>query len=666
MPRSTTRNTKKPATGVSPALPGSLRQAPLTAVKFLPGFWHKRQSVNRKAAIPHQFEVCETTGRNEAWRLACNPAAARAKASDPAAVGGYVPPHIFWDSDVAKWIEAAAFSLATSPDKKVEAQIDALVDLMGKAQLPDGYLNTHYIVTGIEKRWSNVQDNHELYCAGHLMEAAVAYFDATGKRAMLEIVSRYADHIGRTFGTGPGQIPGYCGHEEIELALIKLSRATENRKYLELANYFVMQRGTRPHFFDSEHERNWGGKAPADNPPGTRYQYAQAHLPVLEQTKVVGHAVRAMYLYCAMADLARELKHTGLQEAGVRLWDDLTSTQLYITGGIGQTRKNEGFTEDFDLPNQTAYCETCASVGLALWSHRLNEMTPDNKYADLFECCIYNGALSGMSLDGRKFFYENPLESRGNHHRQATFTCACCLSNISRLIASMNQFMYSTAETDEGTVFVHQYAANEADLKAGKSNIHIKQETGYPWDGAVQLTLNGFSPKTRFTLALRIPGWCKDATLAINGKRVALSAISQRGYAYVDRTWTPGDVVTLTLAMPVERVRANPKVSADIGRVALKRGPVVYCLEEADNGGGLHGVVLPQATKFKAAYSKTTLDGVTVLSATAVKGDLSNWDGKSLYCTQAIKRKRTKITAVPYFAWDNRKPGEMLVWVRED
>ena len=404
-----------------------MNPVPITRVSLTDSFWSPRQTVNRSVTLPIEYDQCRQTGRIDAWKLDWKP-------------GQPNPPHIFWDSDVGKWIEAVAYSLATHPDKKQERLVDDVVALMAKAQHSDGYLNVHFTVVEPEKRWTNLADCHELYCAGHLIEGAVAYFEATGKRQFLDIVSRYADYIAQVFGRGPGQKRGYCGHPEIELALVKLYRATGRQRYLDLAKYFIDERGQEPNYFRQN--------APQRNDD---YSYCQAHEPVRKQDQVVGHAVRAMYLYCGTADVAHETADETLLPALRKLWRHLTRTRLYVTGGIGSTRQNEGFTFDYDLPSETAYCETCAAVGLVFWSHRLLQLTGAGEFADVMERALYNSCISGVSLDGRRFFYANPLavypattrDEFVSAERREWFDCACCPPNIARLIASVGQYFYS-------------------------------------------------------------------------------------------------------------------------------------------------------------------------------------------------------------------------------
>jgi DUF1680 family protein len=567
-----------------------------------------------------------------------------------------VTTQMFWDSDLGKTIETAAYSLYRRRNLELERKIDAVIDMYEKLQQPDGYLSSWYQRIEPGKRWTNLRDCHELYCAGHLIEGAVAYFQATGKRKLLEVMCRYADHIASVLGPEPGKKQGYCGHEEIELALVKLARVTGERKYLELAKYFIDQRGRQPHYFDQEARAR--GADPKDFHFKT-YEYNQSHKPVREQDKVVGHAVRAMYLYSGMADIATEYGDDGLRAALDKLWNDLMSKRLYVTGGLGPSADNEGFTSDYDLPNETAYAETCAAVGLVFWSNRMLGMGPNGRYADAMELALYNGSISGLSLDGSLFFYENPLESRGTHNRWKWHTCPCCPPNIARMVASIGSYFYGLADD---AVAVHLYGDSTARLEIGGKPVRLTQASRYPWNGAVAIDIQTEVP-TRFALHLRIPGWSRQATLAVNGEALDLKALTRDGYATIERNWKTGDAVRLDLDMGVERIYANPQVRQDIGRVALKRGPLIYCVEETDNQTQLHRLRVDRETRFDAQEAPNLLGGVVTLCATVEAESTGDWNA-SLYRTDPPELLKTPIKAVPYYAWDNRDPGEMLVWLR--
>ena len=625
-----------------------LTPVPFTQVHLDGVFWAPRIETNRLATIPAEYKMCEDTGRIAAFDLAW-------KEGDPN------PPHIFWDSDVAKWIEAASYSLATHPDAELDGLLDRVNEKIAHAPQPDGYLNTHYIQVEPGKRWTNLRDCHELYCAGHLIEAAVAHYQATGKRTLIDTLCRYADLIDATFGTSEGKKRGYCGHEEIELALVKLYHVTGERRYLELARYFVDERGQQPYYYDLE------AQARHEDPAtfwAHTYAYMQAHIPVREQGEVTGHAVRAMYLYSAMADLANELGDTTLLAACERLWDDLCLKRMYITGGIGPSASNEGFTTHYDLPDETAYAETCAAVGLVFWNHRMLQFAGNSKYGDVMERALYNGTISGVSLDGRTFFYVNPLASKGNHHRKGWFDCACCPPNIARLIASVGGYVYSQGDQD---AWVHLYAEGEGKLQVGERQVTLRQVTRYPWNGDVCLMVQVDAPAT-FTLHMRIPDWCAQYQVAVNDEPVAQTDRPVNGYLAIERTWVTGDSVHLNLEMPVTYVHANPNVHQMLGRVALQRGPVVYCLEGCDNDNiPLDDIILrgdvPADTIFEPEFQADLLGGVMVLRGIGTQVKEQDWEG-ALYRPVTTQPEPINLTAIPYYAWDNRAPGEMRVWFR--
>ncbi len=622
-----------------------LTSIPLRQVQINDAFWAPKLKTNREVTIPAIYQRCQKTGRIDAWKLDWKP-------------GMPNEPHVFWDSDVAKWMEAAAHSLTTHPDPGLETQLDGIIDMIAQAQQPDGYLNTHFTVVKPEMRFANLRDWHELYCAGYLMEAAVAYFHATGKKKFLNVVCRYADHIDSVFGTQPGKKRGYDGHEEIELALVKLHHATGERRYLQLAKYFIDERGRQPHYFDSEAKGR--GEDPASYWAKT-HEYTQSHIPVREQNVPGGHAVRGMYLYSAMADLAAEFNDHELLKACRSIWHHLVAKRMYITGGIGSSRANEGYTTDYDLPNETAYAETCAAIGLILFTHRLLQIEPDGVYADVMERALYNGALSGVSLQGDRFFYENPLESRGNHHRWEWHECSCCPPNIARLLASLGQYIYSRRENG---LYVHLYIGGCATFDVGEKKVRLSQQTDYPWDDKIHLQIDAGAP-IAFTLALRIPGWCRAPEISLNGENVLIASVLQKGYAKLSRSWQPGDKIELDLPMPLERIQAHPNVRANCGRVALQRGPLVYCLEEANNGKNLNDLVLPREENLAVQFEKNLLGGLAVITGKAKRRTLDGWEN-ALYKAGASQREDQNLKAIPYFAWDNREPGEMLVWMRAE
>jgi len=620
-------------------------------VRFDDPFWAPRQETNRAATIPHMHQMLVDTGRIAAFDL-------NFEREVPSPIV-----EIFGDSDPAKWLEAASYSLITHPDPELAALVDQVADKIIGAQQPDGYLNTHFTAIQPEMRWKNLRDWHEMYCAGHLMEAAVAHHQATGDPKLLNALARYADHIDREFGPKPGQKRGYAGHPEIELALVRLYEETGERRYLELCKYMVEERGeSNPHYFDVEAEAR--GEDPRKFWART-YEYCQAHAPIRGQDKVVGHAVRSMYLMAGVADLAHEYDDPTLLEACEALWHNLVHQRMYLTGGIGPSRDNEGFTFDYDLPDESAYAETCAAIALIMWNHRLLQVAGDGKYADIIEQTLYNGFISGVALDGKHFFYVNPLASFGDHHRTPWFLCPCCPPNLSRILASLGNYLYSTSE---GNLWVHQYAQNEATVTVDGQPVALRVLSDYPWDGRVKLTLTPQEAR-EFALRLRIPGWCEQWSLKVNGRPVE-GAGAKKGYVTITRTWQPGDTVTLDLEMPVQPVYSNPNVRQLQGRVAIMRGPVVYCMEGVDNGNimldrlSLNPDAVPG---FKVEHRDDLLSGVTVLHGHASVIDDEGWDDTTLYRRDTPSpRKTTEVMAIPYAFWDNREPGEMRVWFRMD
>ena len=527
----------------------------------------------------------------------------------------------FDDSDVYKALEGMAYTLQNHPDAALEAKCDEWIDKIAAAQLEDGYINTYYTLTDLDKRWTDM-DRHEMYCAGHMTEAAIAYYQATGKRKLLDVAIRMADYMMSVFG--PGKRDWVPGHEEIELALVKLYTTTGERKYLEFADWLLSERG-----------HGFGSKGPEANYPWNP-EYYQDAVPVRDMTDISGHAVRSMYLYCAMADVASFTFDQGYIAALDRLWDDVVLRNMYITGGIGQSSSNEGFTEDYSLPNLSAYCETCASVGMVLWNWRMNRLSGDSKYIDILEKSLYNGALAGVSLDGESFFYVNPLESLGNHHRQAWYGCACCPSQICRFIPSIGNYIYCTSAE---SIWINLFVGGSATMKVGRKNITLTQETSYPWNGEVTIKVNAPRPVSA-ALHVRIPAWCTDWTIAVNGDQI--SPAVDKGYAVLEGKWSDGDVITLTMAMEPILVAADPRVKEDEGCRALTRGPLVYCIEEADNPESFDKICVSEDETLSSSFEPDLLGGVVSITASNPCGE---------------------VKFIPYYAWDNRSPGKMKVWI---
>ncbi|CAN5519858.1 glycoside hydrolase family 127 protein [soil metagenome] len=639
-------------------MPAKLTPAALPAVRFDGHFWGDRIDVNRDVTLRVQFEQCRKSGRVDGFKLDWKP-------------GQPNPPHQFWDSDVAKWIEAAAYRLATSPDAEIERTLDDAIDLIAAAQQPDGYLNTHYTVVEPQKRWTDLRDGHEMYCAGHMMEAAVAYYRATGKRKLLDVMSRMADHIATQFGTDPGKRRGYCGHTEIELALVKLADATGDEKYLRLAKYFIDERGQSPKYFDEE--RVASGQPPLTSRLGhdqfDRYDYYQADRPFREQKDLNGHSVRALYLLAGAIDVAIATNDAALLRVCKRMWRSAIERRMYVIGGAGSRRHGEAFTIDYDLPNETAYAETCANISLGLVAHRLLQIDPSNEHGDVMERAFCNGMAVGVSLSGDRFRYANPLTVHAEAQSPATsphlaamrqewFGCCCCPTNVARVIASLGQYAFSTSPD---AVFVHLFANGQGTFEIANTSVTVTQATEYPWKEKVSLTIDPESPAT-FAVALRLPAWCPKPSLKLNGKAVKLAAITKKGYAHVRRRWCKGDRIELVLPMPIERVRTNAAVRNNAGKVALQRGPIVYCLEEVDNGQQLHNLSLPARAKLTAKWEPRLLGGVVTIAGVGPREVAAT---RKLYHADEIRTKPVKLRAVPYCTWGNRRVGEMIVWIRE-
>ncbi|CAN7706351.1 glycoside hydrolase family 127 protein [Rhizobium sp. LjRoot258] len=624
--------------------------ADYSRVTFDGGFWKSWTDTVRDVTIPTQHMRLEEEGFLEVLDFD-KPAGPLVRPIQPS---GLSMQH-FFDSDFGKWIEAASYTLKNNPNPDIEAKIDSIVEKLEDGQMADGYLNSWFIRREPDKRWTNLRDLHEMYSMGHLLEGAVAYYEATGKRRFLDVMIRAVDHIIDTFGHEPGKLRGYDAHEEIELALIKLHRVTKDPRHLKLATYFIDERGQMPSYYDEEARRR--GEDPADYVFQT-YAYSQAHMPVRGQTQVVGHAVRAMYLFSAMADLAFENDDESLKGACDRLFDNLVGRQLYVTGGLGPSASNEGFTREYDLPNETAYAETCAAVALGFFSHRMAQIELDSKFTDKLETVLYNGALSGISRDGEHYFYENVLESHGQNRRWKWHYCPCCPTNIARFITSLGQYFYST-KSDE--VAIHLYGENAAELSVGDALLRLRQKTEYPWNGDVRIAL-GLDQQKHFALRVRVPGWCRNATAFVNSESIRLDVV--KGYAAIEREWRDGDEVRLTFDMPVDRLYAHPAATEDNGRFALRRGPVIFCVEEADLGTEPQRLRLPTRGEIAVRFDGTLLGGATVLEGDAMEADASDWK-ETLYRTQPPALKTTRFKAIPYHLWANRKPGAMAVWLHE-
>lgn len=583
-----------------------ISQVDFSQVEIHDHFWSPRLEKHTTATLP----VCIDQIENKTGRIQNFENAAKGEGKHS---GIY-----FDDSDVYKALEGIAYSLINHPNPDLEKKADEWIDKIASAQQPDGYINTYYTLTGLENRWKNM-DKHEMYCAGHMMEAAVAYYKATGKRKLLDVSIRMADHMMSIFGFG--KLHWVPGHEEIELALVKLYQITGEEKYLDFSNWLLEERG---HGYGSKgDEGKW-------NP-----EYYQDVVPVRQLESISGHSVRCMYLYCGMADVAALRHDTGYVKALNRLWDDVVLRNMYVTGGIGSSRHNEGFTDDYDLPNLEAYCETCASIGMVYWNQRMNQLTGDAKYVDVLERAMYNGALAGVSLAGDRFFYVNPLESKGDHHRQAWYGCACCPSQVSRFLPSVGNYVYGVSDH---ALWVNLFMGNTAKINMGNQEITINQETDYPWDGKVKLTINAANPIEK-ELRIRIPGWCNEYSLSVGDKSINVKL--DKGYAVINN-WKPKDEIILNMVMPVETVAADPRVKQDIGKRAVKRGPLVYCMEEEDNPTDFDRLQISSSTLFAVINEPDMLGGIKMIRAAS---------GQQL------------LSFIPYYAWDNRSAGKMKVWI---
>ena len=605
-------------------------------VKIDDRFWKSRMNAVSNVTIPVCIDQTEVkTGRIRNFEKV-------------AAKKGEKHNGMFYDdSDVYKALEAIAYSLSNYPDAAIEKKADEWIDKIAAAQLPDGYLNTFYTLGDISKRWTDM-DMHEDYCAGHLIEAAVAYYNTTGKGKLLDVAIRFANEIDATFRLQNRN--WVSGHEEIELALVKLYKATANSKYLDMADWFLQQRG-HGHFPDEARGKD----------------YYQDKLPVKEQTQITGHAVRAMYLYTGAADVAAAKNDSGYMKAMKEVWDDVVYRNMYITGGIGSSGKNEGFSVDYDLPNERAYCETCASVGMVLWNQRMNMLTGESKYIDVLEKSLYNGALDGLSLSGDRFFYGNPLASNGGNKRSEWFGTACCPSNIARLVASLGDYIYAKSDND---IWVNLFIGSNTSLELKNNVVQLVQQTNYPWDGDIQLTVSP-QKKSKFSLHIRIPGWAqnqpspgdtysfldysdKKFALTVNGKSIPYS--TRNGYAVIDKEWKKGDVVSLGLPIEIRKVISIDSIAENRNKVSLQRGPLMYCFEHPDNDGKVANIYVPDAVEFSSNFENNILGGIMKLEANAPAIKVSE-DGLS------VKTENKKIVAIPYYAWANRGAGQMQVWV---
>lgn len=628
-----------------------------TSVKLTDSFWTQRIETNRTVTIPASFARCESTGRVKNFQMAAE------------RKGKFCTTYPFDDTDIYKTIEGASYSLAMHPDKKLDHYVDSMINIVGKAQESDGYLYTARTIDPInvgewlgKERWVKEQENsHELYCAGHMYEGAVAHYMATGKRNFLDIAIRNADLLVRVFGPGKRHVAP--GHEIVEMGLVRLYRVTGKKEYLDLAKFFIDQRGHK--------EYNKKSKNVFEN--GV---YWQDDKPVIDQDEAEGHAVRAMYLYSGMADVAALTGDKQYLAAIDKIWDNMVSKKMYVQGSIGAVGDGERFGANYELPNATAYNETCAAIGNVFWNQRMFLLHGDSKYIDVLEKTLYNGLISGVGLDGKSFFYTNAMQIRDgfNHldierERAGWFTCSCCPTNVARLMPSIPGYVYAQNGKD---LFVSLFISGTGNFTIGGKNVEITQQNNYPWAGGLSFTVNP-SSATDMNLKIRIPGWAqnqavpstlyhyeqasdKKITITLNGKPVDYKM--DHGYAVINKKWKKGDKVDVNLPMNVQRVAAGPELAEDAGKVALQRGPIMYCAEWKDNDGKSSNIIVPQNTSFTAAYQPQLLNGIMVLKANVKAVDITA-DG------QNISTQNKTLTAIPYYSWANRGKGEMTVWFPE-
>jgi uncharacterized protein len=635
---------------------------PLKQITIEGKFWSPRLEVNRTKTLDHVYQELEATGCIRNFDIAARKA-----------TGDFGGP--WWaDSDVYKWIEGASYVLGNRADAELERKVDDLIARIAAAQEPDGYLNTHVQVEEPDLRFRNLAFFHEDFSSGHLFEAAVAHYEATGKRTLLDVATRLADCFDTTFG--PGKREGLSGHEGIELAWVRLYRATGEKRYLQLAEFYLNERGQKPSVFQREYESLpadrtvlWRRGQPRNlrwlqdhffraHPPAFDTSYCQDHLPVREQSVAVGHAVRAMFLYSGMADVAYETGDQELLSALNRLHDSVALRRMYVTGGIGPSAKNEGFTDDYDLPNEDAYQETCASAAMVLWNHRMFKLTGDGRYMDLLEQSLYNAVLAGVSLEGNTFCYATPLACDEEFRRQPWFEVPCCPTTAARFFPSVGRYIYSRSAD---SLWVNLYVGGQMRTTlASGSEVTVRQTTGYPWEGHVRLQVAAAKPE-EFTLHLRLPGWANAPAITLNGTKISPRA--SKGYAHVARKWTAGDVVELSIPLAIERIEANPKVLESRGKVALRRGPLIYCLEQPDHKADVDRIVLPLTATLTEHFESGLLGGVTVLSGQARIRTSGDWKDRLYRPVRPAREEAATIKAIPYCVWGNRGQEKMKVWI---
>ena len=662
------------------------RPISLKQFKGKEGFWKEEMELVRKEVIPYQWEILNDRVSGAApsfcmrnFKIAGKIMEEKRRQGERFEEPVYTyrgfetlpddPNHledrfygfVFQDSDFFKWIEAVAYSLSSHEDEKLEHIADEAIDIVCAAQHENGYLDTYYIINGMDQIFSNLKDHHELYCFGHLAEGAVAYYQATGKRKLLDAAIRFADFIDRSFGAEKEKRKGYPGHEIAEMALVRLYEATGEQRYLKLAEFFVNERGKQPYYWDEEAH---SGKADG----GERYQYYQAHRPVREQDEAVGHAVRAMYLYSGMTDVARISGDEKLWEACVRLWKSTVQEKMYITGGVGATQKGEAFSFPFDLPSDTAYAETCASIGLIFWARRMLQKEPKAEYGDVMERALYNTVLAGMALDGKSFFYVNPLEvfpeachrdERKFHVkpvRQKWFGCACCPPNLARLVSSIASYAFTESED---TLYMHLHIQGEVTKLVNGKKAVFNITSGFPWNGKVRAVYTGAEPVS-VNLAVRIPGWCGRKEIQCPEH---ISIEEKDGYCYLSGMWQSQDTVEFDFPMEVKFYQANDRVRETTGRIAVMKGPVVYCAEEADNGENLHLYKIQPQEAVREGTIEIAGKRFPSVIVKALKKEKAAGEQELYQEYSSGQYECTELRLIPYYAWANRRENEMMVWL---
>ncbi len=641
----------------------TLTSLPLRAIKINDAYWNKYIKLIPEVVIPYQWEILNDRVKDavpshclQNFRIAAGEADGERRGT------------IFQDSDVGKWLEAVAYSLESTPNPDLEKTADEVIELIGRAQCEDGYINTYFTLVENGRRWENLSEGHELYCAGHLIEAAVAYYNSTGKDRFLQIMCRFADLICSVFGSGEDQIHGYPGHQEIELALVKLYHATGTRKYLDTAKYFIDERGQSPNYFLEERAKT-DFKSIIPEFAGYKPLYSQSHLPVREQTTAEGHAVRAVYMYCAMADLAAEYHDAELLRCCESIWTNIVKKRIYLTGSIGSSAYLERFTTDFDLPNDRNYSESCASIGLALFGLRMSHITRDASYVDIVERTLYNTVRAGISLDGNHYFYVNPLEvwpencleKTSMEHvkpvRQKWFDVACCPTNIARTLTSLGQYIYAA---DENSLYVNLFTSGSVTTVLNRQEVSLETVTDFPRTPEIKFHIRG--GETEFPLCIRIPAYAENFRVSINGRPSEFDI--KKHYACITKVWQEEEVV-VTFDMPARLVSANPNVHADSNRVAIVRGPEVFCLEETDNFKNLPSILVSRSAELSVSFDPALFGGCNVVTCAAKKISTENWNDE-LYQSIEPKLEAVQLKAIPYGYWCNRTPGEMIVWLNAE